>query len=244
MTAQSTTAVLVYSLAPVLAAVAGSAVAAVRPPGPRVRSAVQHFAAGVVFSVVAVELLPDIVRQHRPLWVVIGFAAGIIAMLGLRRITESKLEGKSEQGSKSLPAALLVATGIDIALDGLLVGFGFGAGEKEGKLLVGALAFELFSLTTAVAATLKNAGLSRSGSFLTSVSLSFGIPLGALVGLTLLRNTSDAAMEALLSFGLAALLFLVTEELLVEAHEVPETTAITACFFSGFLIFLLLGMIV
>lgn len=41
---------------------------------------------------------------------------------------------------------------------------------------------------------------------------------------------------------LAALLFLVTEELLVEAHAEGETPAATALFFLGFLVFMLLGM--
>jgi ZIP family zinc transporter len=35
----------------------------------------------------------------------------------------------------------------------------------------------------------------------------------------------------------------VTEELLTEAHEVPETPLITSSFFAGFLVFLILGMI-
>ena len=43
-------------------------------------------------------------------------------------------------------------------------------------------------------------------------------------------------------FGAAALLFLVTEELLVEAHEEPETPLLTTTFFAGFLLILILGM--
>ena len=38
-----------------------------------------------------------------------------------------------------------------------------------------------------------------------------------------------------LAFGLMALLYLVTEELLVEAHEKPDSPAISALFFVGFL---------
>ena len=49
-------------------------------------------------------------------------------------------------------------------------------------------------------------------------------------------------MEGVLSFGLAALLFLVTEELLKEAHEEPGTLVGTAVFFVGFLIFLVVGI--
>lgn len=44
---------------------------------------------------------------------------------------------------------------------------------------------------------------------------------GAWVGQTLLAGASDLLLDAVLAFGLAALLYLVTEELLVEAHEVP-----------------------
>ena len=65
---------------------------------------------------------------------------------------------------------------------------------------------------------------------------------GAAVGATLLQGLSGHALEIVLSFGLAALLFLVTEELLVEAHEAAETPALTAAFFVGFLLFLILGM--
>lgn len=47
----------------------------------------------------------------------------------------------------------------------------------------------------------------------------------------------------MLSFGSAALLYLVTEELLVEAHEAGETTFAPSMFFAGFLLFLLLGLL-
>jgi ZIP family zinc transporter len=38
------------------------------------------------------------------------------------------------------------------------------------------------------------------------------------------------------------LLYLATEELLVEAHEVPETTFATATFFGGFLVLMLIDL--
>ena len=46
----------------------------------------------------------------------------------------------------------------------------------------------------------------------------------------------------MLAFGVAALLYLVTEELLVEAHETEDTPLATATFFAGFLALLLLEM--
>jgi len=50
-------------------------------------------------------------------------------------------------------------------------------------------------------------------------------------------------LARLLFFGCAALLFLVTEELLIDAHEAAGTAVTTTMFFVGFLIFLLLGML-
>lgn len=46
----------------------------------------------------------------------------------------------------------------------------------------------------------------------------------------------------LLAFGVAALLCLVTEELLVEAHKVKDTPAQTSLFFLGFIGLLIFEM--
>ncbi len=235
--------VLLFSFCPVLTAIAGAILGTLRTPSPRLRSAIQHFAAGVVFSVVSVELLPDIVKIRRPVWVAIGFSLGIGSMLAIRWFTENKLAKPNNGDAKRFPTALVAATGIDILVDGFLVGVGFSAGAKEGVLLVAALASELFSLGIATSVTLAKSGVSRARAVGTCALVVLTMPLGALAGTTILRNSPAQCVEALLSFGLAALLFLVTEELLVEAHEVPETPLITASFFAGFLVFLVLGMI-
>jgi ZIP family zinc transporter len=234
--------VLTYALLPVAATVTGATLAAFKPPGPMLRSYIQHFAAGVVFSVVAVELLPDVVRGHAPLPVVVGFALGVAVMLGVRSAT-TKVEAKVKQAESRWPMALLVAVGVDVLVDGLLIGIGFAAGAKEGKLLTLALTVELLSLGLAVCATLGKTGTARARAILTTSLLALLIVVGAVVGATLLSAVSERALEVVLSFGLAALLFLVTEELLVEAHEEPETPLATATFFAGFLLFLVLGML-
>lgn len=238
--------VMTYALLPAGAAIVGGVVATYYPPGSKLRSAIQHFAAGVVFSVVAVELLPDVVREHRPLQVVIGFALGVVVMLVIRSLTEgAEPVGEESEGKASakLPLAMLVCVGVDVLVDGFLVGLGFAAGAKEGKLLTLALTVELLSLGLALSVTLGKAGAARGKIIVTIASLALLIVIGALGGATLLRGLSDAGLEIVLSFGLAALLFLVTEELLVEAHEEPETPLTTATFFAGFLLFLVLGMI-
>ena len=239
------TGVVTYALLPAAAAVTGAAVSALRPPGPKLRGVIQHFAAGVVFSVVAVELLPDIVRKHRPVQVVAGFAVGVVAMLVIRALTGNVEEahGAAEPNFPRLPVAMLACVAVDVLVDGFLVGVGFAAGQKEGRLLTLALTVELLSLGLALTVTLRGSGVARGRAVALVALLSLLIVAGAAAGATLLAGLSEAATEVVLSFGLAALLFLVTEELLVEAHEEPETPLVTATFFAGFLLFLILGMV-
>lgn len=239
--------VVTYVSIPAASTAVGGLVGAFKPPGPRVRSAIQHFAAGVVFSVVAVELLPHIVREHKPSPVLIGFPLGVIVMLGLRALTRDvEHSAKSEESLRPVqkwPIALIAAIAIDILIDGMILGVGFSAGDREGRLLTFALTVELLSLGLAGSVTLVNAGIAPIRAAMSITGLALTIVLGAILGGTVLTGAFEGALEIALSFGLAALLFLVTEELLVEAHEVQETPLSTATFFAGFLLFLMLGML-
>ena len=248
-----------FSLLPAVVMIAGAALAVWRAPGPKLRSAILHFAAGVIFSVVAVELLPDIVQHHAPYEVALGFGLGVATMLGLRYFTQ-RLEKKEAPGAAgnapagsasvtapptaaALPWGLLVAIGIDILIDGLLLGIGFAAGAKEGTLLAIALTIELLSLGLATAIELRQDGHGKGRAVAIVAGTSLMLLVGAGIGTTVLRGATGNLLEIVLSFGLAALLFLVTEELLTEAHEETETPLLTLAFFVGFLLFLILGMV-
>lgn len=231
--------IVAYAFIPVATAIIGASLAVFRPPGPILRSYIQHLAAGVVFSVVAVELLPDIVRQHAAvIEVAIGFSFGVASMLILRSISH-----RLEKNGDERPLGILIGVGIDVLLDGFLISISFGAGGKEGALLTFALALEMLSLGLAVAVALGESDRKRRNIILQTALLFLLVVVGAGVGAVLIPYLSDSVMEIVLSFGLAALLYLVTEELLVEAHEEPETPVATGMFFAGFLVFLLIGMV-
>jgi zinc transporter, ZIP family len=226
--------VLGFVALPVIAVLVGSVLAMLRPPGPRAQSYIQHFAAGVVFAAVAGEVLPEITHQRAPLEVILGFALGVAAMLGIRRLAERM---KSEEGEGvAQPFGLVVTVGVDVFIDGLLVGVGFAAGAETGILLTIALTVELLFLALSTVASQIKAAAPRRTIVLTTTALASLVAIGAVLGVTLLAGLSGPALEVVLSFGAAALLFLVTEELLVEAHEVPETVLSTASFFLGFLV--------
>lgn len=233
--------VLLFALVPSLALVAGGVASLFWKPSAAWRSAILHFAAGVVFSVVAVELLPDIVKGHAPLEVALGFGVGVAAMLGVR-VGSQRLERASDAQRGALPLGLLIGIALDVLLDGLLLGIGFAAGAKEGALLALALAGELLALGITTSTELREQLLPRPRILAVLLGIAGLFLIGAGLGATLLHGLSGHALELVLSFGLAALLFLVTEELLTEAHEAEETPLLTLAFFGGFLLFLLLGM--
>ncbi|MCJ8167611.1 transporter [Pontibacter sp. E15-1] len=238
---ESILSLLFYTSIPAMVLIIGGVLSTFYAPGPTLRSVILHFAAGVVFSVVSLELLPDIMHEKDPLDVVIGFVLGIGVMLLLRRLTrqKQKLEG-APPIADALPIGLLFGVGVDLVIDGLLIGIGFAAGAQEGTFLMIAITVEVFALGLATSASMVQGRASRKRVIMTIVILALMLLISTIAGVTLLRGLSGATLVIILSFGLAALLFLVTEELLVEAHEEPETPWLTATFFAGFLLFLLL----
>ena len=68
--------------------------------------------------------------------------------------------------------------------------------------------------------------------------------IGALLGAPVLGGANNATQAGVLAFGSAALLYLVTEELLTEAHDTPDTALHITMFFLGFIaLFTLEGLL-
>ena len=227
----STLGVLGYGIIPLLVAVLGAAIAVWRVPGPRVQSMVQHFAAGVVFAAAAGELLPDMLHdQGAILPVVLGGMAGVALMLAIRAASARMGEG----------SGLVVLTAIDVLIDGFVVSLGFIAGAGQGLLLTIALSIEVLFLGLTVAVAQQETGGSSRRALLVTAGVASLLPLGAVVGTLVFQGVPQAWLTGFFAFGLVALLYLVTEELLVEAHEQPDTPIATAVFFVGFFALILL----
>lgn len=229
-----------YVLIPAAALAGSGVVGAFHQPGARLRSAIQHLTAGIVFAAVGMELLPDILHEARPGAMAGGFICGVALMLALKAFT-AKVE-KQHDSTRGKSNSLLWTLVVDVFIDGLLVGVGFAAGAKEGILLTVALTGEVLFLGLSSAASLSRGGASRTRIVSTTFGLSAVMVAGGVLGSAALQGLSGGLLEAVLSFGCAALLYLVTEELLVEAHEEPETPTLTAMFFLGFLLLALLEM--
>ena len=224
---------------PVLTATAGGAVGAWKPPTDRVRSGVQHFAAGLVFATAATELVPDLTREHSAPAVVAGFTLGLAAMLAVATLPQRLLSGRPDS-----PLPQLIAITIDVFLDGVLIGIGFVEGGPAGLLLTVALTVELAFLGLAVATAIQAGTASRARVVATTAAVASAIIAGGILGVVAFSHLRGAGLSVVLAFGTVALLYLVTEELLTEAHEQPDTPLLTAMFFIGFLVLLLISFAV
>jgi len=163
-----------------------------------------------------------------------SFALGSLFMYGLKLWT-IRLEHQAAIKSQAsgLSKGLLLATFIDVATDGFIVGAGFAAGGETGTILALGLSVELLFLGLALASE------ATAGWRIVIISGALGATVltFSLIGNILLSGASHALIGGALAFSAAALLYLVTEELLIEAHEIEDQPISTLVLFGGFLAF-------
>ncbi len=219
---------LIFTAFPIAALVCTALFAVVRPVGNAWISKFQHFAGGVVISSVALELLPVSLKAGSVTGLSFGYVIGVAVMLAVDRY--------ADRAGTNLPIA------IDLFIDGLLLMIGFAAGEKGGLLLLLGLTLETTALGMVIGPKLAVSANKKIRVILVLLGFAASILAGAGFGL-LLPEESGFWFAGILGFGVSALLYLVVEELIVEAHETEDTPFTTALFFVGFLIPLLLGQV-
>lgn len=234
--------ILPYILIASFAGVLGGILAFFWAPGVKARSAVQHFAAGVVIAAVASDLIPEVEKMGTAGGILGGFAAGGATMIGLKWLV-LKFE-KFEKQRHKLPVGLAAAAAVDTLIDGAMISAGFSTSQRQlGLLLTVALGIELFFLTLSVGTEFHK----HKSKHWVGLAVTTGIALLLLVGGTLaflvLRDVSDHTLAVFLAFGAAALIYLIAEELLVEAIEAEESLFSTAMLFTGFLVVLALKLV-
>lgn len=213
-------------------------------PGPKIRSILQHTAAGIIFGAVGVELLPIINKSDSKLTIAFGFLIGMGLMLLIKFLAHPSKDESSvkvlQRGIRIAPLGLLVGLSIDLFVDGLLIGMSFVAGAEGGLIVAVAILFEICFLALALASTFVKRKLSYRTVLATIFLLGLLVPVGIRIGAAIAKILPPIWMTGFIAFGIAALLYLVTEELLIEAHEEKDTPFETAAFFIGFLAIILL----
>jgi ZIP family zinc transporter len=222
--------------------VAGGVVAFFWAPGVRARSAVQHFAAGLVIAAVASDLIPEVEKIGTPVGILSGFAVGGLTMIGLKWLV-LKFE-KFEKNRNRLPIGLTAAAAMDTLIDGAIISAGFSTAQPRlGALLAVALGVELFFLNLSVGSEFHKHRAKRWQGLGATVLIALLLLLGAVAAFFILKDASQTTVAIFLSFGAAALIYLIAEELLVEAIEAEESLFSTAMLFGGFLVVLALKLL-
>lgn len=149
--------------------------------------------------------------------------ASISHSMQMRSSVTSACESSSLLSKQSVvatfPSALLFAIAVDGAMDGLLIGIAMSAGPSAGAMMAASLCVEMSFLGLTLALALKGQG--RISSITAAIVGPVSIVVGATFGgfLSSALSSNPAALAFLISFGASALLFMVAEELLLEAHE-------------------------
>lgn len=137
-------------------------------------------------------------------------------------------------------SGLIVASAIDVLIDGVILGATFTMSARQGILLTIALALGVLFLGLSVAVTLRQAEVSQGRIIAMTGGIALAMPVGTAIGVTTLRNVTAPVLATVLAFGAVVLMYLVTEELLVRAHRVKTSPWAMPLFFGAFLLYLVI----
>lgn len=141
----------------------------------------------------------------------LGCALGAAILLGLRQLETPDGGEAHDRQPQGLPIGLLVAVGVDLLVDGILVGLSVATlGRAQGVLLTIALTLVVLPLALSLTVELSHRGVGTVQAALVPPLLSLALAAGAIGAVILLGAAPAALLAGILAFGLAALLFLAT----------------------------------
>ena len=154
---------------------------------------------------------------------------------------------------EGLPARLRRTTMVVLAVtlhnipEGMAVGLSFAIAAQEGGALAGAVALALgmalqnFPEGAAVSLPMRSQGVSRGRSFLCGAASGVVEPIFGLLTV-LVAGSVTPIMPWILSFAAGAMIYVVVEELIPEAHLGEHSHAGTVSVMTGFLVMMLLDV--
>lgn len=215
------------------------------PFSERALSLALHLAAGIVFGVVGLELMPEALKASAPWVPVLGFVLGGVFFIGLERaigFIQRRIGGST--GESSGPLAIFSGVSLDLFSDGVMIGTGTVLNPTLGLLLaVGQVPADIPEGFAAVA-TLRRARIARGKRILMAAAFAVPILVGATIGYFALRNAPEILTLSVLAVTGGTLTSVVVEEMVTEAHK-GDTSPLGPVFLTGgFAIFALVSVYV
>lgn len=238
-------AVLALTLMPALGNFVGGVLADRVTVSSRVLSFALHAAAGIVFAVVGVELMPQALAAE-PAWLVVllfvaggGFAVLIDWAMGAVRLRSRT--GSAAAGAEAGPWSIYFGVAVDLFSDGVMIGAGSTISPALGLLLsLGQVPADIPE-GFATIATFKAQGMPRRRRLLLAASFTIPILLGATISYFALRGGPEIYKLGLLAFTAGILLTVAVEEIVVEAHREDDSRLASLFLVGGFALFIALG---
>ena len=211
-------------------------------PGKRFRAVVAHLVGGLVLGIAAADLMPAASDSGHPLALAIGFCLGFSLLLVINVVLEDP-DDNSEQSRPRPVLLLMLPFLIDSLIDGLVVGISSKAAEQQWVIPV-AVALEM-GLATLGLGTLLGRGAGRWRSRVSGALMAVTYVIGLSVSLVITNGLQGPALTGTLAFGTAALIYLVVEEVMKEAHARGEDDSgvVNVAFFIGLLCIWLLDSV-
>ena len=227
--------------------------------GDRVQRGLTGFASGVMVAASIWSLLIPAMEQSAGagVWVflpaVIGFWAGILFLLGLDHLIphlhqrSQQAEGPRTRLERS--TMMVLAVTLHNIPEGMAVGLSFAVAAQDmssGSLaaamaLALGMALQNFPEGAAVALPLRSEGLSKGRSFVYGALSGVVEPIFGLLTV-LAAGSISGVMPWLLSLAAGAMVYVVVEELIPEAHLGEHSHVGTVSVMAGFLVMMLLDV--
>ena len=203
-------------------------------PGSRVRAVVAHLVGGLVLGIAAANLMPAASNSGHTVALAIGFSLGFSLLLVINAFLEQPDE-RHKQGRARPMLMLMLPFLIDSLIDGVVVGISSKAAEQQWVIPV-AVALEM-GLATLGLGTLIGRRANPWRSALSGALMAVTYLIGLSTSLLITNGLQGPSLTGTLAFGTAALIYLVVEEVMKEAHARGEDDSglVNVAFFIGLL---------
>lgn len=226
---------LALSAMPAIGSYIGGLLSEFIPPSKGNLSLTLHAAAGIILSVVGVEIMPQMLAADPPWLIFLAFVFGGGFFILMRRGIKffQKRSNKSEQQSSAW--VIFLAVGVDLFSDGLMVGTSSTIAFSLAVMV--AIGHVMANIPTGMAAISSFKQSKTSALFRQMLSASFIFPpvIGATLGYWVVVGQPEVIKFMLLAFTAGILTTLVVENMVPEATEYEkENYQETLCFVVGF----------
>ncbi|MGI6678050.1 MAG: ZIP family metal transporter [Dehalobacterium sp.] len=213
--------IIIYSgLAGLATCLGGLFVSGLRNPGERFFASILGLAAGIMFGISIMDLLPSAWKYGTPIKVFLGLGSGILLM----KLLDAVLSRTTYRLPQTRDRVHFIHMGYLIALgialhdfpEGMAIAVGYEATEELGLLIALAIALHNVPEGMAIALPLKMGGVRVKNIFFITLFAGFFTPLGTLFGMFLVAFSRDF-ISSLLAAAAGAMLYIVFVELVPEA---------------------------